>query len=212
MDGLLIDSERFMWSPSMSAACEKQGFKLTDEFHNTYRGKSLRLAKNILIDHFGPKFDYDMFIKDTFEYNDICIEKGIPLMPGALELLRYLKDHDILTCIGTSTYRKETNRILEVDGIKDMFDEIVCGDEIKVGKPDPEAYLACLAKFKNIDKSEVLVFEDALAGGQSAISAGIRLVLVPDLAFLNDDIKNKAYKVIDNLSEIIPIIEEENGK
>lgn len=207
MDGLLIDSERCMWSISMAIAAKNQDFTLSPELHNSFRGLNFASVGEILRNEFGPKFNYDLFTKDMNYNNQSIIEAGIPLRPGVIELLDYLKQHNIKTCIGTTTPRKTADKILNVIGITHYFNEIVCGDEITNGKPDPEIYLTCLAKFDGISKDEAIVFEDGQAGGLAALAAGIKLVLVPDLAILSDDIKAKAYKVIDNIKQIIPTIE-----
>ena len=212
MDGLLIDSERCMWSVSMAKAAKKQGFTLSPELHNTFRGMNFKSVGDILCNEFGPNFDYDVFCEDMHAYNKQIIEDGIPLRPGVSELLDYLKQNNIKTCIGTTTPRKTTDKILNVLNITNKFDDSVCGDEIKNGKPNPEIYLTCLSKFEGINKEEALVFEDGQSGALAALSAGIKLVLVPDLANLNDEVKSKAYKVIDNIKEIIPVIETNNTK
>ena len=87
----------------------------------------------------------------------------------------------------------------------------MCGDEIENGKPAPDIYLECFHKF-NVDKSEVLIFEDGQAGAEAAIASGMRLVLVPDLALLDDEVKSKAFKVISSLDKIIDVIKEENER
>lgn len=209
MDGLLIDSERQMWIPSMAQSALEQGKILTDEFHSRLMGINYRDTVQMLLDEFGEDFNVELFYERTLAINDEIMKNGIPLMKGAIELLEYCKQKGIKTCIGTSTPRKNTLAILKADNILDYFDDIVCGDEVKNGKPNPEIYEKCFGKF-NFEKSEAIVFEDASSGAKAAIGAGLRLVLVPDLAYLNDEIKATAFKVIDNLSMIIDTIEEEN--
>ena len=209
MDGLLIDSERYMWNISMDIACKEQGFEITDEFHAKLMGLNKAYTSAKLQEHFGPTFDVDRFYERVAIENDRIMQNGIPLMKGTLQLLDYLDSVGIKKFIGTSSNRSRAERVLKIDGIYDRFDGMVCGDEISKGKPDPEIYLRCFNNF-NFDKSEALVFEDAEVGGRAAIAAGIRLVLVPDLAYLSDDIKDKAYKVISDLSQIIDIIKKEN--
>lgn len=212
MDGLLLDTERQMWTPSMNIAAQNQGVVISDEFHRSFMGMTKKDTSDILVAKFGNNFDPEQFYIDMIKNNEKIIETtGVPLKKGAIELLEYLKSIGIKTCVGTSTYRPVAEKELAIDNVRKYFDDVVCGDEIKNGKPDPEIYNKCFSKF-NVDKSEVLVFEDAEAGGLAAIAAGMRLVLVPDLACLSDEIKNKAFKVIDDLSEIISVIKEENER
>ncbi len=211
MDGLLIDSERHMWMVSMKKASDEQGFPMSDEFHKSLMGLNREDTINALKNAYGPTFDADKYFKRVKELNHIIINEGVPLMKGAKELLDFLKENNIKTCIGTSTSKDEAHNILVADNLIDYFDAVVCGDEIKNGKPAPDIYLKCFEKF-NVDSSEALIFEDANPGALAALKTGIRLVLVPDLAFLSDDVKNKAYKVLNDLSEIIDTIRIENER
>lgn len=211
MDGLLIDSERYMWNVSMDRASRKQGRIISQEFHNSLMGMNRASTAKIIQEEFGKDFDVDAFYKAVDQENMAIIESGIPMMKGAIELLDFLRSEGIKTCIGTSTPRKETNKILKANNIVDYFDDMVCGDEIEHGKPAPDTYLKCYEKF-NFKKSEVLVFEDANSGAIAALEAGLRLVLVPDLAYISEDSKNRAFKVLEDLSQIIDIIKEENER
>ena len=57
---------------------------------------------------------------------------------------------------------------------------IVCGDDVQRGKPDPEPYLAGAAKL-GIDPANCVVFEDSPAGGAAAVAAGARVVAVGEV-------------------------------
>lgn len=195
----------------MDIAAKQQGFTLTDEFHRSVMGLDRNNSIKRYYEEFGPTFDCDLFYETIEKENNRIMDNGIPLMKGARELLDYLKQNGIKTCIGTSTPRLGTNNILTADNLLNDFDEIVCGDEIEHGKPSPEIYLKCFSKF-DFKKEECLIFEDANAGAIAALDAGIRLVLVPDLAYLSEDSLNRAYKVINSLDEIIDVIKEENER
>ena len=211
MDGLLIDSERYMWTVSMAQACKEQGQIMTDEFHHTFMGMNLASVGQKLKNEYGQDFDTDLFFERCTQINSGIIKQGIPLMKGARELLDYLKENNIYTCIGTTTPRKGTMDLLTANKMLDDFDGIVCGDEIEHGKPAPDIYLKCLSLF-DVDKSEALIFEDGQAGAEAAIASGMRLVLVPDLASLDENVRSKSFKIIEDLSKIIEVIKEENER
>ena len=63
-----------------------------------------------------------------------------------------------------------------------MMDHVVCGDEVKNGKPAPDLFLAALGKFTGYDikPEEALVFEDSPLGIKAANVAGMKSVFVPD--------------------------------
>ena len=209
MDGLLVDSERYMWFKSLSIAAQEQGKVMTDEFHSSFMGKSLKSLKPTFKKAYGQDFDVELFYKRIEELNKGFMKQGIPLMKGARQLLDYLHSKSIKTCIGTGSTKQETMDMLTSDNLLDEFDAIVCGDDIEKCKPDPEIYLKCYEKF-NFDKSEILVLEDGEAGAKAAIAAGIRLILVPDVAIISQEVKDQAYRVVNDLSQVIDIIKEEN--
>ena len=211
MDGLLIDSERYMWTVSMRKAALEQGHVMTDEFHVTFMGMGLDHVADLLKSEYGQDFDPDLFFRRCVEINKDIMKQGLPLMKGARELIDFLHQYGIKSCIGTSTARQGTMTLLKANKMLDDFDDIVCGDEIEHGKPSPDIYLECFNKF-HFDKSEVLIFEDGNAGAHAALNSGMRLVLVPDLAYLDDEVRSKAFKVIDDLSQIIDVIKEENER
>lgn len=211
MDGLLIDSERYVWTVSMAIASKEQGHIMTDEFHHTFMGMNLKSVGEKLKEEFGQDFDTDLFFRRCSEINSEIVKNGVPLMPGARQLLDYLKANGIYRCIGTTTPRNGTMELLKANDMLDDFDGIVCGDEIEHGKPAPDIYLKCLSLF-DVDKSQALIFEDGQAGAEAAIASAMRLVLVPDLASLDENVRSKSFKIIEDLSKIIDVIKEENER
>lgn len=209
MDGLLIDSERYMWRESVTIAAKEQGKYMSEELHRSFMGASEEKVSTILKNEFGQDFDCKLLFERSRQLNKDIMKQGIPLMKGTRQLLDYLHNKGIKTCIGTSTPRIGTMSLLKADNLLDDFDDIVCGDEIKKGKPAPDIYIKCFEKF-NVSKQEALIFEDGDAGARAALATGIRLVLVPDLAYLSEEVKEKAFKVIEDLSKIIEVIEQEN--
>ena len=69
-------------------------------------------------------------------------------------------------------------RTLETLGLSDAFQVIVAGEDYTHGKPDPEPFLNA-ARLLHVPPADCLVFEDAEAGIQSAIAAGMQYVRVP---------------------------------
>lgn len=79
----------------------------------------------------------------------------------------------------TNTARAVTDKVIAHFEIKEVFDFVICGDEVKRPKPDPEIYKKTLAHFK-IPSKEALVFEDSLTGCISAAKAGLKIICVWD--------------------------------
>ena len=83
---------------------------------------------------------------------------------------------------------------------------------VKKSKPEPDIFLEAASR---IDSSpeECLVIEDSFNGIRAAYSAGIRAIMVPDLLEPDDEMKEKAWKILPSLVEVKELIEKryENG-
>ena len=97
------------------------------------------------------------------------------LIDGAIDFISYVKGNSLKTAIGSSS--KNTNLILSQTGIDSMFDAIADGNIIIKSKPDPEVFLKA-AELLGIEPCDCLVCEDADAGVEAAISAGMDVLAV----------------------------------
>jgi pseudouridine-5'-monophosphatase len=72
-----------------------------------------------------------------------------------------------------------------------LFDPVICTDasEIRLTKPEPDVFLACAKKFPTppLSMSQCLVFEDGENGVRAALTAGMKVVLVPSLPLTTYD-------------------------
>ena len=87
-------------------------------------------------------------------------------IPGANNLLNFLKKRGIRLALVTGTARPEAKRIMS-KALLGLFSVTVTGDEVRKGKPHPEPYLVALKKLK-MKPSQALVIENAPFGIQSA--------------------------------------------
>ncbi len=99
------------------------------------------------------------------------------LCPYNLGLLRWVRQNEYPTGLGTQSQRPETMRILENLKIKSDFDFIATREDVENPKPDPEIY-NLLANELNMLPSECLVIEDSASGVKAAIAAGIGCIAV----------------------------------
>ncbi len=95
------------------------------------------------------------------------------ILPGALDLLLELKEAGIKTALGSAS--KNAPHILERTGLADYLDAVVDGNRTTRAKPDPEVFLLA-AKDLALSPLNCVVFEDAAAGIEAAINAGMRTV------------------------------------
>ncbi len=103
--------------------------------------------------------------------------EGVPLVPGFLERFPELKAKAGFVGIVTGSERHEVEAILASWGLSDAFERIWAAGEYPGSKPDPAPYLQAMADL-GVDRESVIVFEDSLAGMESAHRAGVGFVQI----------------------------------
>ena len=94
-----------------------------------------------------------------------------------------------------------------ISEFKQKINYIICGDQVKNSKPDPEIFLKA-AKGLNVKPENCIVIEDSDAGIIAAHSAKMMGIHVPDMKSLENDTKKFAFKICENLFEVKEYLEE----
>jgi len=104
------------------------------------------------------------------------------ILPGCIPFIKELRNLNIRIAIGSAS--KNTPMILERVGIKGLFDAVADGNTIIKAKPDPEVFLKA-AEMVGIKPENCVVFEDAVAGIEAALAAGMKCVGIGSENILN---------------------------
>lgn len=96
-------------------------------------------------------------------------------VPGIVPLLHDLRGRGFLLGLVTGSARSVVEESLAPTGVTELFEAIVTGDEVSVGKPDPEPYQTAAAHL-GIPPEACLVIENAPLGIRSARAAGMGCV------------------------------------
>ncbi|OHT03726.1 haloacid dehalogenase-like hydrolase family protein [Tritrichomonas foetus] len=176
IDGLLLDTEPIF----VDAMHEATGYPLSHEFHLRLMGRSGFEAAPWIRDEYGLSYSDEEIIDRI----DQALKKRLgnaKLFPGAPGLINGFKTRGIPLALATGSNRinfsTKTNPHKE---FFDQFDGVTCGDEVSLGKPNPEIFLKSMKKIGIDDPQNILVFEDAPAGVKCANNAGMPVVMVPD--------------------------------
>jgi beta-phosphoglucomutase len=92
-------------------------------------------------------------------------------LPGAIELVNKLRRAVWKQGIGSSAPLKNIQVVLQAIGLEGQMDVIASGDDVTIGKPDPQVFLVALQRL-GVEPARGVVVEDAIAGVQAAKSAG----------------------------------------
>ena len=201
MDGLMFDTENLTYKLQRDILAEAGLEFSLDDYKKTI-GKRLADLPVLFYDLFGESYDFDRFrLECRNAYIKYTEEYGIPVKDGLFELLDKLKEKDIKIALATSTTRRSAERTLKIAGVFDYFDELVCAEDVKNGKPDPEPFLKAAEKL-SLEPSECMALEDSVNGIKSAYLAGMKTVMVPDLIEPDDEIKAMCDLVLGSLNEL----------
>jgi len=140
-------------------------------------------------------------------YRDLVIAEGTTPLPGVREFLERLREGGVPTAIGSSTHRANIETIFAITGLARYFDHVVSAEDVTEGKPNPEVFLLGAEKIKRAP-GRCIVFEDALAGLQAAMAAGMSAVAVATTHPVTG-LEPWADRVVTRLDELdVPAIED----
>ena len=108
------------------------------------------------------------------DYRDLSAGRLGPA-PGLLRLLDALDVKRIPYAVATSAPADNVTHTLAEIGLATRLRVVVRGDQVPRGKPFPDVFLAAAAAL-GVEPADCLAFEDAPAGVEAAIGAGMRCV------------------------------------
>ena len=173
LDGTLVDTFEANY----------QTYKVVFKMHN------IDMSRQFYEENFGLRIDdlcKKLNILDKDEINTIKVEKSnlYPLKFNYLKLNIYLlsvfrnaKQQGIKISLASTASKKNVYNVLNYFKLENLFDIIICGEDVSKGKPNPEVYETALKKF-NISSNEALVFEDSEIGMKAAENANINYVKI----------------------------------
>ena len=100
---------------------------------------------------------------------------NIVALPGALALLRLLRERGFRLALVSSTPYANIELMLRSLGVEADFDVVVAGEDVTRGKPNPEGFLLAAERL-GVKPAECVVIEDAQAGVEAAKRGGMRCV------------------------------------
>ena len=211
MDGVLIDSERISFK-CFQEVFKEYNYKMDEKFYLKLIGRNVKSIKAIMEEEYGTDFPFDTIYKKKAKLAlEITDRNGVIIKPGVHELLDYLNKENYKIAVATSTRRERALQLLEEAKIKDKVNYVICGDQVENSKPDPEIFLKA-AKGLDVNPEKCIVIEDSDAGITAAHAAKMIGIHVPDMKFLDDDTKELAFKICENLIDVKNYLEETKVK
>lgn len=183
-DGLLVNTEELR-ELSFVQFLEEKGKEFDHaDYHWTMMGKTTEEVSRFLMDKYGLTDNEERVTRERRAIFEELFQSRLELMSGVSDVLEIVREMGVKCAIASNRNKKDVIDGLTRLGVVNMFEVIVNSDELENGnqKPDPEIYLVT-AKKLGIDPSECLVLEDTKHGADAAISAGMRVIYVPNARY-----------------------------
>lgn len=210
MDGTLLDTER-VYFDGLVAALTSCGY--TDDvtaLSHAMIGLPGPQCEMMLIERYGSNFPIAK-INAAFETHCHAIfRSGLPLKPGAIELLDALADAECPFAIVTSSSRRTADEHLTLAGIHARFDTILTRDDVTRGKPSPDMYLLAAATLR-VRPQLCVAVEDSNHGVTAAHAAGAITIMVPDLVPPTEQSRARCVAVLDDLNAVRAMLHDRGG-
>lgn len=201
MDGVIFDSEKLVVLCWQEIA-DKYGIKNIAEACHECLGLNREATKEKMLQRYGVDFPYDTYKQEMSDlYHSRYSGGNLPLKPGVENLLIYLKQKQKKIALASSTRSQVVIAELRDAGILHFFDQVICGDMVKKSKPEPDIFLKACEKL-SVEPEKAYAIEDSYNGIRAAHRAGLRAIMVPDMAEPTDEMMKITEIILPSLLEV----------
>ena len=177
LDGVIVDTAHYHYL-AWKRLANALGLDLTPDDNERLKGVSRMQSLEIVLQIGGITANDEekgLLADQKNGWFTVLIEQMKPdeIFPGVRELIEELKAAGIKVALASSS--KNAPTVIERLGVRSLFEVIVDGTMVAHTKPDPEIFLSTAEKL-GIPPSECVVFEDAEAGVEAALAAGMKCV------------------------------------
>jgi len=184
LDGVICHTDKYHYLGWKSVA-DDLGIPFDETVNNRLRGVSRMESLEIILEKYegeplsDARKDEIATIKNVRYRVMLGDMSPADLDPSVRATLDDLRGRGLKLAIGSSS--KNAKFILERIGLGGYFDEISDGTNISRSKPDPEVFLKA-AQFLGVEPAKCVVIEDAVAGIEAGVAAGMYTVAIGDAA------------------------------
>ena len=224
MDGVIFDTERF-WLDCCIPASEEMGMEGFAEVYPRCIGVTEPETWRIMMDVYGDRqLLEEMYEKAGEIFHRRYAEGGLPVKPGAREILKWIHEQKIPVALASSTKEEIVRKELTDAGLLQYFDTITCGDHVERSKPAPDIFLEAVRRLgacrdgaagpeagraavdpagqTDLDPADCFVIEDSYNGIRAAAAAGTIPLMVPDMLEPTEEIRQLTSQIFHNLFEV----------
>lgn len=177
LDGVIVSTDECHFK-AWKRLADEEGIYFDRRINERLRGVSRLESLEIILERAEKEYTQEQKLalanrKNAFYKEMIKELTPDDILPGVKKLLGDIKDEEIRIAIGSSS--RNAPLILERIELDGFFDVTVDGNDISKSKPDPEVFLKCAERL-DLSPEQCVVVEDADAGVESALAAGMRVI------------------------------------
>ncbi len=176
LDGVIADTGPYHCR-AWQDVFRKRGVDFTrEDFLRQFGQRNDTIIRSALGGSLSPE-ELDAIAVEKEENYRRRVARNIKPLPGAIELIRALRERGIKAAIASSAPLENIRLILRGLGIAGCFQAIAGGMEVTEGKPSPQIFLLAAGKL-GAEPGNCVVIEDAVAGVAGAKRGGMKCVAV----------------------------------
>lgn len=178
LDGVIVDTARYHFLAWQRLAKELGVQNFNEHENERLKGVSRMRSLEIILELGSISLDDAAQEMLATKKNEWFVEyinamKPDEIYPGVKELIQEMRKKGLKVALASSS--KNAKRVIQLIRIENDFDAIVDGTMITHTKPNPEIFLLAASLVK-VKPSDCIVFEDAEAGVEAALNAGMKCV------------------------------------
>ncbi len=177
LDGVIVDTSQLHFASWQQWAQELGRTFTEDDFFRLFGLRNSDIVMRFL--ESGVSADEAEALGEKKEelFRDIIRREKVTVLPGALELLRSLKEDDWRLALASSGPLESTDLILSSIGIGHIFECVVSARWLSQGKPAPDVFLLAASNL-GVAPDCCVVIEDTIDGVNAAKAAGMKCISV----------------------------------
>jgi HAD superfamily hydrolase (TIGR01509 family) len=200
LDGVMVDSETIaieMWQEFLAL----YGKALSDIEYRQMVGMEPEETAILVRQRTGIPVGVEEILEDHRTSVMEAVGRDAKPVDGLENFIRETRLRGLPIGVASNSGSIYVHQVLRAIGLGEAFDCVITSDEVARAKPAPDIYLAAATSLE-VPPERCVAIEDSPIGMKSALSAGMRCVVIPN-HHLDDADFSGAYAVFDSFPALL---------
>ena len=198
MDGVLVDSEPLFLKAINRLVTQENALPISeDENRDHLIGTTIDETWRMLKQLRGLPLPISEYIGRYEVVVEQVLKEELAAQPGVVALIEECRRRGLPKAVASSSLKAWVDLKLASIGLEDAFEVVLGGDDVTLGKPEPDIYLLAAERL-DLPPQECIAIEDSPVGIAAAVSAGTHTIAVRTESTQGLDI-SRAHSVLDSL-------------